>query len=377
MPVIDLCSSDEEELAPPTFKQKKEAKAKKQEPSKHQLTNWCFTLYPDAYENKRAARADVAAMGEEAKYLVAGREVCPSTKRKHYQGFVIFKERVRFTALKKKYDPSIHWEPTKGTVQQNFEYCTKEDNDPIVYGERPEFESAGEREKARWSEARKAASEGRLDDVDDQIFVCHYGNIRKIASDLTKSTTWLEELDHFWLWGVPGSGKSHKARTHWTEEFGEPFLKGLNKWWDGYKDHRLVVLEDIDTSHAWMAQLLKVWSDKYPYPAEVKGSVLGSIRPAKLVVTSNYSIDDIFDPVDAMALKRRFNIQHFPFRYGESSGPCPPVTPERGENQVTFVEQTPDAVSITVPRLPIVKKMKKTKSKPREDSDEEDETQEL
>lgn len=360
---IDLQSSDEEEVvkAPPPFEKKVVAKAATAAVTKHQLKNWAFTLFPDCYPTKRAARDELAAIGEEAEYLIAGKEVCPKTGRVHRQGFVIFKERIRFSALKKAYDQSIHWEAAKASIEKNIAYCSKEDKAPIVYGERPAFENNGEREKARWADARSAAVAGDLDKVDDQIFVCHYGNIRKIASDFTRSTTWLDKMQNFWLHGVPGSGKSHMARTRWTEEYGVPYVKMLNKWWDGYRDHQLVVVEDIDPSHAWMAQLVKIWTDKYPFPSEIKGACLAGIRPTVLVFTSNYSIEEIFTGADVDAIKRRFKVEHFPYPYGK--------TPDKGDV---------DAPSTPMPRFIEPEDRKKRKlqfasTQASEDSENEDE----
>lgn len=322
-PVVDLTSSkeEEEEVRKPSAKSSKESRA--------YLKRWCFTLYPSAYDNSRRVREDIAAMGESASYLVAGKETCPKTGKKHYQGFVVFKERTRFSKLKKDFDASIHWEPTRGTAEQNYEYCSKEDKDPIIYGEIPE-EDAGQREKKRWREAREACEDGRMEDCADDIFIRYHGNLSRIQNAVNRSTTPLLEPHNFWLWGVPGSGKSHMARNHWVPDYGTPYLKGLNKWWDGYHKHEVVVIEDIDPSHVHMANHLKIWSDMYPFPAEVKGSQV-QIRPKLIVVTSNYAIEDIFNGVDSEAIRRRFKVKHFPFVYGREppSGDVCEATPPR------------------------------------------------
>ncbi len=52
---------------------------------------------------------------------------------------------------------------------------------------------------------------------------------------------------------------------------------------------------------------LKEWADHWQFKAQVKGGQLGMIRPKKIIVTSNYSIRDLwpnFDEYDP--LEERF-----------------------------------------------------------------------
>ena len=54
-------------------------------------------------------------------------------------------------------------------------------------------------------------------------------------------------------------------------------MKDVNKWWDGYEDEKVVVLDDVDPSFKMMSGMtnrLKVWSDRYPVNGEVKGGTV-------------------------------------------------------------------------------------------------------
>jgi hypothetical protein len=113
-----------------------------------------------------------------------------------------------------------------------------------------------------------------------------------------------------WIWGRTGCGKSK-----WTaaqDDLQHTFRKMNNKWWDGYSvlHHRLVIIEDWPVRELdGMTRYAKIWADRYPFPGEIKGGGM-YIVPGdyKLIVTSNYSIDQCFtrNPEDMYAIKRRF-----------------------------------------------------------------------
>lgn len=83
----------------------------------------------------------------------------------------------------------------------------------------------------------------------------------------------------------------------------------MNKWWDGYQNEDVVHLDEIDESHVcWIPAYLKKWADKWPFDAEVKGGAI-CIRPKLIVITSNYSLEEIgFKEKDLPALRRRFRV---------------------------------------------------------------------
>lgn len=115
------------------------------------------------------------------------------------------------------------------------------------------------------------------------------------------------ELKNEWWWGAAGTGKSRKA----FEEYPNAYIKSLNKWWDGYHDQEVVIIDDWSPNQEVLVDHLKHWADRYPFPAECKGSCM-KIRPKKIIITSNYPIERCFSrEEDQEALRRRFKVTQF------------------------------------------------------------------
>ena len=160
-------------------------------------------------------------------------------------------------------------------------------------------------EKERWDKAKKAAMEGRIDDIDGDIFVRHYGNLKKIQKDYMTKPADAEDVTGIWIWGAAGVGKSRKAR----EEYTNLYDKMCNKWWDGYQGEENVLIDDLDKKHKVLGHHIKRWCDRYSFLGEVKGGAI-QIRPKKIIITSQYPIEDIWDdePETVEAVKRRCQV---------------------------------------------------------------------
>lgn len=108
--------------------------------------------------------------------------------------------------------------------------------------------------------------------------------------------------------GKPGSGKTKQAR----EENPGAYWKLQNKWWDGYKGQKAVIIDDLGTEHGkYLITHLKLWADPWQnHPGEIKGGQV-PLTYDTLIVTSNYEMDQFCSGVDLEALQRRFHVVHF------------------------------------------------------------------
>jgi len=228
----------------------------------------------------------------------------------HLQAFISFKQDKSFSFVKKCF-PTAHIEgkARKSTYQQAAAYCRKDNNytehgilpiDPHVAG--------GVKQKENWEEIRERAKSGDIDSLPGKIYVTHYRNLKAIAEDNMLCEEDLPDVCGEWIYGPPGVGKSHRARA---ENPGAYIKSSNNKWFTAYRGQDVVILDEMELDAAFMGHSLKIWADKYKFQAESKGGGF-VIRPKKFVVTSNYSIEEIFGAGTQMALAiaRRFKVIH-------------------------------------------------------------------
>ena len=238
-----------------------------------------------------------------SRYHVIGKEVGESGTP-HLQGFVIFTKNYRMKGLK-KLCARAHWEITQGTSQQARDYITNNPAKPD-----PDYEEIGviseQGKRNDLSAATDMIKQGRsmqeLAEEHPETFVKFGRGLRDLA--LTLQTPYdHDKCRGLWIYGPPGSGKSHTAR----ELFPDAFLKSQSKWWDGYAMQDSIILDDLDT--AALGHYLKIWTDKYACTGETKGGTV-ALQHKHFVITSNYSPEELFkeDAIMAQALERRCKV---------------------------------------------------------------------
>ncbi len=81
-----------------------------------QTKGWCFT----SYETEEPPYLDSMT------YLIAGRETCPDTGNKHWQGYLELKTKQRLSYFKgHDYYKQVHLEARKGTALEASDYCQR------------------------------------------------------------------------------------------------------------------------------------------------------------------------------------------------------------------------------------------------------------
>jgi len=283
-----------------------------------QARHWTFTVHferrnihiQDATEQEQEEYISRLSKRTDYKYLILGKEM-GANNTPHIQGYICWSHQKRFETTKKilKGPKDVHLEQTKGSPADNRKYCSKEGNF-LEFGTLPK--QVGEASRLGGKAAAKANKEilQRAEDGDFEWIKTNFPgkwiqDSAKLQSLFVRKVEILQGdiLPHEWWVGPTGCGKS---RTVW-ELYPNHYSKQLNKWWDGYFNEDVVVIEEWCPKNDITGSRLKIWADRYPFNAEIKGGNLKNIRPKKIIVLSNYTMEQCFtNPEDLNPMKRKF-----------------------------------------------------------------------
>lgn len=268
---------------------------------------WVFTINNFTEEDD-----EMVENLEDVKCLIAEHEL-GSQGTPHIQGYVEFKERKYRTQVSRML-PRAYLAIARGSIKDNWKYCSKEKQVFVEKGYELKNNNRGDEDFLEMYEDMKQLCPNEFEEKYPKYWVQHREQVMKVMIDhaLENAAPWDGDLQckNIWVWGKPGIGKSKWANGQVSA--GEMFKKNVNKWWDGFNllCHKFVIIEDYPPrpQGQMLCQHLKIWSDRYPFIGECKGSHMG-IEPGRffLIITSNYSIEECFDnPEDVEAIKRRF-----------------------------------------------------------------------
>lgn len=201
-------------------------------------------------------------------YYIFQEEEAPTTRRRHFQGYLRFTGGKTLASVKKVFTPwlDVHLEVARGSADSNIAYCSKPESrvaGPYEYGEAP----------------KKQGKRSDLEDVRDLITqgcgmkevaaVCSSYQALKFGETLLKyiepGRNFLTEVR--WYHGSTGSGKTRAA----LDEYPDAWISARNlKWWDGYDAHEHVIIDDFRKDFCTFHELLRIL-DRYPYRIETKG----------------------------------------------------------------------------------------------------------
>jgi hypothetical protein len=216
--------------------------------------NYCFTSFLDS-----VPEYDDLMM----KYMCYGKEVCPKTKKRHFQGFVCFKNPVSVKIAQGllKIDNS-HMEVIKGKLSDNEKYC-KKDGDWIEHGTLP---IQGKRNDLRQAIAdNETLVEFR--NAEPDLFCRFNRGIKDIY--LNKAQPVLhEEKVVYYIHGPSGVEKSRKARTECPTPFA--LINYSNGFLNGYEGEKHAVYDEFRDSSMPLCDFL-LMTDKYSNRMNIKG----------------------------------------------------------------------------------------------------------
>lgn len=266
---------------------------------------WTFTLF--GFRPNSVIRLRELGRGNDVRYLIFGREVCPTTGRRHLQGYVQFPNARSLDGVKSLLGRElrgIHLEAARGTGSENRKYCSKE-NDFEEFGRCP---TQGARRDLDIIKARIDDGASPKDIATDHFSAwCQYRRSFAAYRTLLHQSKLRPELRCYYLHGSTGTGKTRFVYEY-ARKTGRPIFRvpdpGL-RWFDGYENQEIVLFDDYrgDAPIAHLLQLL----DIYPLDVPIKGSFV-PWNPTCIFVTSNVDIEDLYeDPSSYQPLRRRFH----------------------------------------------------------------------
>lgn len=218
------------------------------------------------------------------RYITWGVEICPTTGKTHWQGYVVLKSPQRMKAAQTIIGASTtcHIEKKRGSRDEARTYCHKDDN---VY-EWGQYDP-----NTHESLFKKPIGELKADYP--EFFCRYYKGLERLQSHGPK---WRDVKVHV-LWGEPGTGKTRQVM-----EMDDVYkIDSPYKWWDGYEGETIILIDDYEEGDIPRG-MLKHLLDGYRYRLETKGSHLWALWTT-VYVTTNYNPSDWIDSIKG--LRRR------------------------------------------------------------------------
>ena len=135
----------------------------------------------------------------------------------------------------------------------------------------------------------------------------------KYSRGIEKTKQWLQKdytSDHYrgiWIHGPPNTGKTSSILQAFPDQ--SIYYKGQDKWFCGYEGEKIIVLDEFVPDKDLLSREIKIWTDKFPVRAEVKGGST-KLQHDWFIITSNWSPGEIYgyEPRIMSALERRIKV---------------------------------------------------------------------
>uniref|UniRef100_A0AAU6S516 Replication-associated protein n=1 Tax=Barbastella barbastellus feces associated circovirus 2 TaxID=3139968 RepID=A0AAU6S516_9CIRC len=246
---------------------------------------WCFTLNNPTPEEKDV----VAGLDTDLfKYIIVGQEVGESGTP-HLQGFVNLKKKKTLKSMKSLISNRAHFEPARGSDDDNKKYCGKDGNILIEAGT-PQFQGKRTDLDQLVSELLETKSLSVIAEKFPAAYVRYHRGLNQLMLDHPATQTYRQwKTDVICFIGPPGCGKSRAVAMVDPSAYWKP----RGKWWCGYSGQETVILDDF---YGWIPfdDLLRL-CDRYPLRVETKGGSRPFVA-RKIYITSNALPSEWYNP---------------------------------------------------------------------------------
>ncbi len=203
-----------------------------------QSRNWCFTDFQLLNIEKIYLKYN-----DIIRYICMGEELCPKTKKTHYQGWIQFINKKRMGGVKKIFSCNkIHLETCIASPTKNNEYCKKDGKfktwgNFVCQGQRTDLEQIHQ----------KIVKGAKVADIIDSHFetYCRYRNGIKDAIEVysKKNTKQFREVKVSFIHGETGTGKTRMAVDSCAKDYYK--IEGSQlQWFDGYNGEKNLIIDE-------------------------------------------------------------------------------------------------------------------------------------
>lgn len=236
------------------------------------------------------------------KYLLYAPEICPTTERKHWQGYIVWKSAKTISSCSKKLKCSVFI--AEGNIEHQLDYIRGPYNkdgkskpfnpDWKEFGERPE-----QGKRTDLNEIKDDILNDRLcvNDIilENPILYHQYGRTLDKIEDLRLRQKFRTEMTEcIWYYGPTGVGKSHKAFEDYSPDTHYVWPKDGHGtgWWDKYTQQDIVIFNDFrgEIPYNDLLQII----DKWPYDVRRRGREPMPFTSKRIIITSSLPPEKIY-----------------------------------------------------------------------------------
>lgn len=232
--------------------------------SKHR--NYVFTIQADEEQETTWPLAQECPVPQHdaIKYLMCQVERAPTTGQLHLQGFVVFRAPRTMASAERVLGGHAHLDVMHGTVDENELYCSKDESrvrGPWTLGERP----VGTGKRTDWTTVKDLIKAGTPDSAVYEQFP-HLANCSKGVDTLRQvlgpKAPHVRDVRVIVLWGLPGTGKSHRARMTYPDAYVITGKYFEGKSFDQYRDEEVLICDEFRDTE-WPVTFVNAMLDKW------------------------------------------------------------------------------------------------------------------